>query len=303
MPFREKLTVERDGFCGFFHSPEGGDGRVARFAGKALIVLGGSEGTENIPVNLGARFAREGIAALGLCYWNVPGLPGELVEVPVESVERAAAFLRGRGFGKVGVYGVSKGGELALLSASLMAELSCVVALSPLAHVMPGITGSGGIASKGLSNRSSWTWRGEPVPCVPGGVRLPYGTIVRRLLTERQLDVRFVYERLLSRAPDESAIKVERVAGPLLLVSPRRDAMWPSDEACRLIEERLREHGHPWEVLRLAYEHASHAMVPMEEGMNAGMLRLFREERRHPRECAASRADAFERTLAFLERW
>lgn len=296
-------TDELDGLHGFFHEPSRELPAGERFAGKALVVLGGSEGNENIPRDLGARFAREGIAALGLCYWNVPGLPRELVEVPVESVERAVAFLRGRGFEKVGVYGISKGGELALLAASLMPELTCVVALSPLDHVMPGITGNGSIATKGVSERSSWTWRGEPVPCVPGGVRMPYGAIVRWLLTERQLDLRFFYERLLARADEGSAIKVERIAGPVLLVSPVHDVMWPSDAACLRIEERLRVHGHPWEVARLSYEHASHIMVPMEGGMNAGSLRMFREERRHPERCAASRADAFARTLSFLERW
>ena len=96
-----------------------------------------------------------------------------------------------------------------------------------------------------------------------------------------------------------SAIKVERIGGPVMLVCPERDAMWPSDDAARRIEERLRAHGHPWEVERLAYKHASHIMVPLE----TGALKLFREEREHPRECAASRLDAFKRTLAFLERW
>lgn len=292
----ERFSVERDGFCGFLHEPASG---AERFAGKAIVVLGGSEGNENIPRNLGARFAEEGLAALGVCYWNAPGLPRELVEVPVESVERAVGRLRSRGFGKVGVYGISKGGELALLAASLIPAVSCAVALSPLDHVMPGITGNGGLASKGVSERSSWTWRGSPLPCAPGGTRMPYAGIVRRLLAERQLDMRFFYERMLEGATEGSAIKVERIGGPVMLVCPERDAMWPSDDAARRIEERLRAHGHPWEVERLAYKHASHIMVSLE----TGALKLFREEREHPRECAASRLDAFKRTLAFLERW
>ncbi len=292
----ECFTVERDGFHGFLHAPEPCEGRVGRFAGTALIVLGGSEGNENIPRTLGARFARAGLAALGLCYWNEPGLPGELVEVPVESIERACACLHARGYERVGVYGISKGGELALLSASLMPELACAIALSPLDHVMPGITGSGGLASKGVSARSSWTWRGEPLACVPGGMRLPYLKIARRLVAERQLDLRFVYEEMLERADEASAIKVERIGGPVLLISPSHDAMWPSDEACRRIEARMRAHGRGRDVTRLVYEHASHIMVPME----TGMLKLFYEERAHPAECAASREDAFRQTLAFL---
>ena len=164
---------------------------------------------------------------------------------------------------------------------------------------MSGITGNGGLASKGVSGRSSWTWRGNPLPCAPGGTRMPYAGIARRLLAERQLDMRFFYERMLEGATEGSAIKVERIGGPVMLVCPERDAMWPSDDAARRIEERLRAHGHPWEVERLAYKHASHIMVPLE----TGALKLFREEREHPRECAASRLDAFKRTLAFLERW
>ena len=295
----ECLTVEHDGFHGFLHEPPSGSGQAVRFAGKALIVLGGSEGNENIPRNLGARFACEGLTALGLCYWNAPGLPGELVEVPVESVERACRFLLGRGYGRVGVYGISKGGELALLAASLIPELTCAVALSPVDHVMPGITGSGSMATKAVSDRSSWTWRGAPLPCAPGGKRLPYVGIMRRLIAERQLDMRFVYERILEGAGEESAIKVEHINGPVLLISPGHDTMWPSDEACRRIELRLRVQGHADKVGHLAYEHASHIMVPME----TGMLRMFREERRFPQECAASREDAFKQTLAFLEHW
>lgn len=295
----EALSVEKDGLHGFLHEPAADGARAERLAGKALVVLGGSEGNENIPRSLGARFAREGLTALGLCYWNVPGLPRELIEVPVEGVERACGFLHARGYERIGVYGISKGGELALVAASRMPELSCAVALSPLDHVMPGITGSGSLAGKGVSARSSWTWRGEPLPCVPGGTRLPYASIVRRLISERQLDTRFVYERMLEGAGEASAVEVERINGPVLLVSPKHDTMWPSDEACCRIERRLREHGHPWEVARLTYEHASHIMVPME----TGMLKLFREERAHPAECAASREDAFRQTLAFLERW
>lgn len=299
----ECFAVEKDGFYGFLHEPTTGpspDGEFSgRFTGKALIVLGGSEGNENIPRNLGARFAREGVAALGLCYWNVPGLPDELVEVPVESVERACALLRSRGYERIGIYGISKGGELALLAASLMPDLTCAVALSPLDHVMPGITGSGGLASKGVSTRSSWTWRSESLGCAPGGIRLPYLGIIRRMITERQLDMRFVYERMLEGASATSAIKVERINGPVMLISPEHDSMWPSDEACRRIERRLRAQDHPWGVARVTYEHASHIIVPME----TDMLRLFREERRFPQECSTSREDAFRRTLAFLEQW
>ena len=65
-------------------------------------------------------------------------------------------------------------------------------------------------------------------PARPAGPRMPYAGIVRRLLAERQLDMRFVYERMLEGATEGSAIKVERIGGPVMLVCPERDAMWPA---------------------------------------------------------------------------
>jgi len=131
----KRLTVESDGFSGLMHTPKGDAPH-----GKALIVLGGSEGNENIPMNVGRMFARRGIAALGVMYFNTPGLPRDLVKVPVESVERAVSYLREKGYGKVFVYGISKGAELALLSASLIPQISGAIALSPSHCIWSGMT-------------------------------------------------------------------------------------------------------------------------------------------------------------------
>ena len=74
----EYVTVAQEGFYGLYHVPvKDHDPK------KVVIVVGGSEGNENIPMNVGAMFARCGITALGICYWNVDGLPKELVRVPV----------------------------------------------------------------------------------------------------------------------------------------------------------------------------------------------------------------------------
>lgn len=71
----------------------------------------------------------------------------------------------------------------------------------------------------------------------------------------------------------------------------------------RFAREGVAAHGHPWEVRRLSYEHASHIMVPMEGSMNGTSLRMFREEREDPQAYDESGAEAFERTLDFLRRW
>ena len=89
----EYVTVAQEGFYGLYHVPvKDHDPK------KVVIVVGGSEGNENIPMNVGAMFARCGIAALGICYWNVDGLPKELVRVPVDPFEKAILWLKNKGY-------------------------------------------------------------------------------------------------------------------------------------------------------------------------------------------------------------
>ena len=86
----EYVTVAQEGFYGLYHVPvKDHDPK------KVVIVVGGSDGNENIPMNVGAYVsARCGIAALGICYWNVDGLPKELVRVPVDPFEKAILWLK-----------------------------------------------------------------------------------------------------------------------------------------------------------------------------------------------------------------
>ena len=115
----EYVTVAQEGFYGLYHVPvKDHDPK------KVVIVVGGSEGNENIPMNVGAMFARCGIAALGICYWNVDGLPKELVRVPVDPFEKAILWLKNKGHEKIIMYGISKGAELALPLCRISAALS-----------------------------------------------------------------------------------------------------------------------------------------------------------------------------------
>ena len=57
----ERITVKEAGFYGLYHEPEN-----PYDVETAVIVIGGSEGNENIPLNVGAMFAQRGIAALGV---------------------------------------------------------------------------------------------------------------------------------------------------------------------------------------------------------------------------------------------
>ena len=60
-------------------------------------------------------------------------------------------------------------------------------------------------------------------------------------------------------AVDRAAIAVEKINGPVLLLSATRDEFWPSTEMSELIVTRLRKSGfpHPFEHVAIEGDHGS----------------------------------------------
>jgi len=286
-----KISVEQEGFYGLWHKAQNESDST-----KALIVIGGSEGNENIPMNVGHMFADRGISTLGMCYFNVPGLPDNLIRVPVDPFEKAVCWLKNKGYEKVYIYGISKGGELALLAASLIPEINGVVALSPMHCVWSGLEGNKGLLDKKVTDISEFTWRGEDLPCMQA--YLKYGPAVWHLISQQQFDLKFMYEKPLENFREEAAIKVENIQGDILFIYPEEDLMWPSGAAVKYMQKRLSEHDFTHEVQALSYEKASHIIVPL----NPPALKMFKVERKYPEECKQSRLDAFEKTIEWIEK-
>ena len=53
-------------------------------------------------------------------------------------------------------------------------------------------------------------------------------------------------EGAVRNAPKETQIKVENIGGPLLLIHPEYDGMWPSELSAEIIGRRLKEKGFPY---------------------------------------------------------
>jgi dienelactone hydrolase len=194
----------------------------------AVIVVGGSEGGIVWARRIGALLAHQGYAALALAYLRYPGLGDQLAEIPIERVGSAAAYLAHRFPGiPVVVLGYSRGAELALLAAAHFEAIHAVIAISPASIAFQSYQ------APNLPPVSSWSFGGAPVPY------LPY-----------RVDDRFrqsgdgVYLRLRSLADSEAseraAIPVERINGPLLLLSGTDDRVWPATLMAEQIRARLR---------------------------------------------------------------
>ena len=127
----QSFSMEQDGFFGEYY-------RAAHnsFPGKCMIAFGGSVGKFLLSQMMAREFAASGMDVLILAYHGEPGLPKLLKDQPVDVIEKAALWLKEQGYEKIGLWGVSMGGCLALLAGSLLPELvSCVVASAPMEMV------------------------------------------------------------------------------------------------------------------------------------------------------------------------
>lgn len=228
---------------------------------RGVLALGGSDG--GVPAYWARLLAPERFASLALAYFNTPNTQPALIEVPLERLERTLRWLREQPGvatkdGRVGVIGVSKGSELALLLAVTFPDLvGPVVAYTPSSVVWQGID----FSTQRPPVRSSWSLGGEPLPFVP------YPEDVHPAHGERGMSLLPIYERGLDRiAGDAPVIPVERAVGPLLLVSGGDDRMWPAERMCRMLVDRMRANGRARDVQHLSFPTAGHVLFPYDAG-------------------------------------
>lgn len=284
-----KFTLDEDGFIGSLYCPE-----QDCYSGKAIVLFGGSDGYFSLSCLIAEQFVMRGMTVLALAYWNQPGLPDTYAAVPIEPVERAAMWLTGNGYEKVGLWGISKGAELALLAGTKLTKyISCVIAVCPMHCCMQGIDAK----KKRELPCSSWSYRGRELPYA--SVLTKKGRVLKDFLKYKEVHMRSCYEGTLTEAPRAALLPVEEIRGPILFLSADHDAMWPAKEAADLMMKRLRKQGFAYSYRHFHYEYASHFLIPYK----LKSVKMFAIERQYPQKCMESNLDSFEKTLAFLKEW
>lgn len=242
-----KLTrqpVKEEGLVGtLFHPTSGGPH-------PGVIVLGGSGG--GLDERSAALLGSYGYSALALAYFGIDPLPKELIEIPLEYFEKAITWLRSHcevNGDKIAVRGLSKGGELSLLLGANYPEIKAVVAYVPSALIWQGISF--------VSVKSSWSKDGKGLPFayfnlsdidrerLNSGV----GVALRECYNPEKNDPTII---------QEATIPVEKINGPILLISGKDDQMWPSDVFSDMVMERLKRFNHPFHFQHLCHEEAGH---------------------------------------------
>jgi len=235
------LDVRQDGLVAHLHRPA----RLGR--APAVVLVGGSGGGIGWQDEMAGLLAERGFAAMALAYFGMDGLPKELERIPLEYFDRALAALAKQPDvdpKRIAIGGVSKGGELALLIASRHPEIRGVAVFVPSGIVFQSV-------AAGYPKTSSWSFRGRELPFVPyGKVDQPKSTadIYRAGLEQAER----------TKSLEKAIIPVERIKGPILLMSGRDDNLWPSTQLCEMIVTRLRAHKFRYPVEHIAYPDAGH---------------------------------------------
>lgn len=211
----------------------------------ALIILGGSEGGNQYGHRWTSTLNDMGISVLSLTYFGKSGLPQHLERIPLEYFSSAIVWLKtqsGVDTAKIGIMGISKGAEAALLVASMHTDIHAVIAIAPSNMVWQSIN-----PSNYMSRRSSFSLAGEDIPFVKYSFSKGFSNIYN-----------FYAEALKKPLKPNVYIQAENINGPILLLSGGTDIIWPSQTMAQEIVKRLQEHKFPYHYQHFNYPDAGH---------------------------------------------
>lgn len=288
------FTVAEDGFFGELLIP-----KKDKYNKKVLIFLGGSSGNYELTKDVAKVFCSQGLTVFPMAYVNKEGLKTDFSLIPIDMIESAAKMLHEKGYKKVGLWGISKGAELVLTAASLLPELiNAVVAVSPINTVCQAFEREKG--NRYLPG-SSWSYKGEPLPYTPyKNKRFPKTGIIINSIKKRDLTLYDLYLPVVENPDENAVIKVEKINGPILLISSKMDNLFTSEIASKMIMDRLKEYKFPYPYKHLSYDYGGHMFIPLD----LPFLHLMKGDRgKNKKRGLEARMDSLYKTLNFLSSW
>lgn len=299
-PGVRQIQVREHGLRGTLFLPAG------KGPWPAVIVVGGSGG--GLPGNQAEFLAAKGYAAFALAYFNYQDLPTSLENIPLEYFQTAIHWLQARDDirpNSIAVLGTSRGGELALLLGATFPEIHAVVAISGSSVLWGGL---GTNADSYL--QPAWTWQGKPLLFMDSShPSREQQEKFQRLEKQNSLAYAPWFQVLLDdkAAAARASIPVEKINGPVMLISGKADELWPSTEMADMVMKRLKQARHPFPDRHLAYPGAGHALsFPNTPTTLTTIVHPVTKDKLamggDPEHIAAAATDAWPRIVKFLNR-
>lgn len=287
-PHVEKIFVKEQGIVASLYFPRS-EKRL-----PIVIALGGSGG--GLPDDRAQLLASHGFAVLSLAYFGIDPLPRTLKEIPLEYFERAMQWIKRQpsiDSNRLGIWGVSRGSELALILGSLFPES---------VHAIAAYVPSSAVYSSFESpDAPAWMYRGVPfLPSAPfpktvfevgEGASFDQPISMTPLFLEGMKD---------EQNSEKAKIPVEKIQCPVLLVSGQNDSMWPSDLFSKQIKERMVA-----SCTHLSYPGAGHRISPFYFPTTSQidfhpMAQLWFDFGGNPKDQATAQVDSWKKTLKFF---
>ena len=250
----QRIEVREDGLVGTLFLP------ATPGPHPAVMILNGSGGGINEP--RGALYASRGYIAFALGYFKAPGLSDYISNTPLEYFKKGLDWLRRTqqplgGF--VALSGQSRGGELVLLLGSIYPQdVSAVVAYVPGAVVHSGQNAADPQVGR---EGPAWLLDGKPLTHVwqdnKTATWAPFDEgpsphrHARAIMTALQD----------SDAVARARIEVEKIQGPIILLSATDDGAWPSSLYSKMVYDYLHEVGFAHMVQWVDTQDGGHSIV------------------------------------------
>lgn len=269
-----------------------------------ILVLHGAGGGGGYEQTYARYLAQHGYTVFCVEYFDAPGTPDALAQVPLSYFNRAITWLGEQptvAADPVGVIGFSRGGEAALLVGAYCDNVGVVTGYVPSGYVFPAPTWMPGVEAE----QAAWTWNDEPIPYLPVAdvvnTEPDHTALTDVLPADEEPASTSAVEAATADELADATIEVERIDGPVLLISGGADEIWPSTDLAAVAIDRLRTHDHPWPSDHLIYPAAGHAIrVPYQvpQGADPGAEHQFGGT--HAANAYAS-ADAWPEVLDYLQ--
>ncbi len=217
-----------------------------------IVGLGGSEGgnawTSDYWKKTRDQFIEKGYAFLAIGYFGAKGTPDKLEKIAIEDVHYAIEVAKkNKKINKenIAIIGGSRGADLALLLGSYYDDIKGVVAIVASNVTFPGNTNH--------FTTSTWMYQNKELPFVPvNDEAVPY------LMKN---DLRGTFEAMLqdSIAEEKALINIEKINGPILLISATKDEISPSTPMAEKMITRLKTYNfkHKYEHIAIEGGHSA----------------------------------------------
>jgi len=261
----------------------------------AIIVVSGSDGRIEKAQAISEVFAAKGYSALAVCYFGMERTSPYLNKIPLEIIKNAIDWLKMQDTvdeNRIAIYGRSKGGELVLLAGSLFKELNCVIANVPSCYVYEGLKGTM------PSHQSSWTYQNKELPFLKFSMTLLVQMVIKQFLGQKNLML-WMYKNLIKRGDINAAsIALEKINGPILMLSSASDDIWPSLLHCEIASKRLSEKNFKYNYKHCTYEKSGHMLTLPFQSISS-----LKKCNNNLEAWAKACNDSWKQTMEFLDSW